>query len=88
VTVVFLDSFLRDVRKLRDATVRHAIAKAITGVERAAAVDGTRSLKRLSGHAHYYRIRIGDWRVGLKIELDTVTFVRCLHRREVYRFFP
>jgi mRNA interferase RelE/StbE len=51
-------------------------------------VASIRGVKRLSGQTDYYRIRIGDWRIGLKIVGNTVTFVRWLHRREVYRYFP
>jgi mRNA interferase RelE/StbE len=36
----------------------------------------------------YYRIRLGDYRVGLKIENNTVCFVRFLHRKDIYRYFP
>jgi mRNA interferase RelE/StbE len=85
---VFLGSFLRDVKKLRDAPTRRRVAAAIENVERARTIEQINSLKRLSGSSQYYRIRIGDWRIGLKIEREVVTFVRCLHRREVYRFFP
>jgi mRNA interferase RelE/StbE len=35
-----------------------------------------------------YSIRIGDYRIGLALEKDTLVFVRCLHRKEIYRFFP
>jgi mRNA interferase RelE/StbE len=84
----FLASFLSDVKKVRDGQVRRAVAGAIENVEQAADIEDIRSLKRLSGQRNYYRIRIGDWRIGVRIEADEVTFVRCLHRREVYRFFP
>ncbi|MBP1468695.1 type II toxin-antitoxin system RelE/ParE family toxin [Candidatus Chloroploca sp. M-50] len=36
----------------------------------------------------YYRIRIGDYRLGLFVEDDTITVVRFLHRRDIYRYFP
>ncbi len=85
---IFLGSFLSDVKKIREARMRRAIADAIQNVESVDSVEKIRSIKRLSGHREYYRIRVGDWRVGLKINDNTVTFVRCLHRREVYRFFP
>jgi mRNA interferase RelE/StbE len=84
----FLASFLADVKKLRDGKVQHSVAQVIKRVERAIALADIPSLKRLSGHHNYFRIRIGDWRIGLKVERDTVIFVRCLHRREIYRFFP
>ena len=84
----FLASFLHDVRKLRDAKVRLAVARAIENVDRAAVIEHVKGIKRLSGQAGYYRIRIGEWRIGLYVSGETVTFVRCLHRREVYRYFP
>lgn len=36
----------------------------------------------------YYRIRVGDYRLGLALEGDTVILVRFLHRKEIYRYFP
>jgi mRNA interferase RelE/StbE len=88
VKTAFLTSFLRDVKKLRDAKVRQAVAAAIAEVEEATTPEQISSLKRLSGQRDYSRIRIGDWRIGLLMRGDTVTFVRCLNRREIYRFFP
>jgi len=36
----------------------------------------------------YYRIRLGDYRLGFVFERGAVTFVRCLNRKEIYRYFP
>ena len=36
----------------------------------------------------YFRIRIGDFRIGLRLENDTLIFVRCLNRKDIYRYFP
>jgi mRNA-degrading endonuclease RelE of RelBE toxin-antitoxin system len=87
-TTAFLESFLKDVRKLRDAKVKRAVTSTIENVESADTLHEIRQLKRLSGYKDFYRIRIGDWRIGLKVSASTVIFVRCLHRREVYRYFP
>lgn len=61
---VFHASFLRDVKKIRDARIQRAVAAAIVNVEEAASIDHVRALKRLSGHSQFYRIRVGDWRLG------------------------
>ena len=84
----FLGSFLSDVKKLRDAKTQQAVAAAIENVEGVRSIQEIRGVKRLSGHQHYFRIRVGDWRIGLIIENDVATFVRCLNRREIYRYFP
>jgi mRNA interferase RelE/StbE len=31
---------------------------------------------------------VGDYRIGISVEGDEVEFVRCLHRRDIYRYFP
>lgn len=46
--------------------------------------------QKLSGYSHYYKIRMGDYRIGLRIdgEGQLIEFRRVLHRREIYRKFP
>jgi mRNA interferase RelE/StbE len=46
------------------------------------------NLKKVSGGSNFYRVRVGDYRLGIALEEDTVEFVRCLHRRDIYRYFP
>jgi mRNA interferase RelE/StbE len=45
-------------------------------------------LEKLSGYQHYYKIRFGNYRVGIKLEVETLTFERVLHRKEIYKLFP
>ncbi|MFH0795098.1 MAG: type II toxin-antitoxin system RelE/ParE family toxin [bacterium] len=84
----FRGSFAKDIRKLRDESLKRKLRHLIETVERASRLDGIPNLKRLTGKASCCRIRLGDYRVGLAIEADTVVFVRFLHRREIYRYFP
>ena len=45
-------------------------------------------LKKLRGGERYYRIRLGEYRIGLILEGDKVVFVRFLPRKDIYRYFP
>ncbi|WP_293298820.1 type II toxin-antitoxin system RelE/ParE family toxin [Pedobacter sp. UBA4863] len=45
-------------------------------------------LEKLSGYQHYYKIRFGNYRVGIKLEEETLIFERVLHRKEIYKLFP
>ncbi|MDQ3397049.1 MAG: hypothetical protein M3511_04640 [Deinococcota bacterium] len=45
-------------------------------------------IEKLKGSGAYYRIRFGDYRVGLRLEGDTLVFERALHRGDIYRVFP
>lgn len=60
----------------------------IEEVEASGSLQDLPSVKKLSGGEALYRIRVGDYRIGIAVEQDTVVFVRCLHRREIYRYFP
>ncbi len=60
----------------------------IEDVEQVEAVTDLANLKQLKAEGSYYRIRTGDYRIGITIEDDLITFVRVLHRKEIYRFFP
>ncbi len=60
----------------------------IKTVESAAALSDVPNLKKMSGAGGYYRVRIGDYRIGLFVEGEEVEFVRVLHRKDMYRHFP
>lgn len=84
----FTGSFLRDVRKLPDDAIREQVRNAIELVQAAPDVRSVPNLKKLSGGGPYFRIRAGEYRIGVIIQEDVVTFVRVLPRRDIYRYFP
>lgn len=84
----FRTSFERDLRKVRDRQVLTRVAAAIREIEGAESLGDLRSVKPLVGSPGFYRIRIGDYRLGMLVEGEAVEIVRFLHRREVYRYFP
>ena len=86
--VTFFKSFVRDLKKIKDDTVLERVRKAIERVEAAADYQTVGDLKKLSGTENCYRIRVGEYRLGVILEADTMGFVRCLPRRDLYRFFP
>jgi len=84
----FRKSFARDLKKIKDQALLLGVRQAIEQVEAVADLRAVSYLKKLSGTGYYYRIRVGDYRLGVAIEGDTVEFVRCLPRRDLYRYFP
>ena len=85
---VFTGSFLRDLKKLPDDEIRKQVRVAILSVEAAPDLRSIPNLKKLGARGPYYRIRVGEYRIGLRIENDLATFVRVLNRKEIYRYFP
>jgi len=45
-------------------------------------------IKAMKGYSDRYRIRIGDYRIGIEVNGDVIEVMRVLHRREFYRYFP
>jgi mRNA interferase RelE/StbE len=87
-TTAFRKSFTQDLKKIRNQSLLKRVQQVIKRVEAADAFNDVSNLKKLSGAENCYRIRVGDYRIGIYVEADTVEFVRCLHRRELYRYFP
>jgi mRNA interferase RelE/StbE len=84
----FRESFDQDLSALTDAGLRRRIRRVIEQVEAAQTFQQIPNLKRLDARGKYYRIRVGDYRIGFVFEQSAVTFVRCLNRKEIYRYFP
>jgi len=84
----FRKSFTRDLKKIRDNDILARVRQVIEEVEAATDLQGIGNLKKMSGTTDFYRIRIGDYRIGAAVEGDTFEFVRCLARRDLYRYFP
>lgn len=86
--VSFRETFSRDLRAVKDKSLLRRVKAVIEEFEHAQRLDEVTGLKKLKGGGSYFRVRVGDYRVGLKVEGDSVTFMRFLDRKEIYRAFP
>ena len=86
----FKDSFLKDIRSIKDKKLLSRLEQFILTVESVDNLSQIPNLKKLKGQKNkvYYRSRVGNYRVGLVIKQDIVIFVRFLDRKEIYRYFP
>ena len=64
------------------------IEKAIIQVENVKTTIDINQLKKLKGYKSAFRIKVGDYRIGLFIENDVIEFARILHRKDIYNLFP
>ena len=82
-------SFQKDTRRIKDKSILQRIAKTIANIQRAKNLEDIKDLKKIRGTHSMYRIRIGDYRLGIIItDTAVVEFVRCLHRKDIYKYFP
>jgi len=68
--------------------VKCALLDVIDEVKLAGNLRELKSLKKLKGFKNYYRIRVGDYRLGFSYDDQTIFFIRFLSRKDIYKFFP
>jgi mRNA interferase RelE/StbE len=87
--VEFDSSFLKSLSKIKDQTILQRIKKAIIELEESTDLKKVRNLRKLTGYKNYFRIRIGDFRLGFEsINDDNVRLIIISHRKDIYRNFP
>lgn len=86
--VEFKGSFLKDLKNIKDKNLLSRVQAAILMVEQAGTIQEVVNCTKLQGSNNYYRMRIGDFRIGLAVEDDVATFVRFLSRGDIYKHFP
>ena len=86
--VEFSNGFARDIGRIRNQSIRERIEKAIEQIERIDNFKEASNIKKLRVSGNHFRIRVGNYRLGFRLENDTVVFTRCLLRRDFYQRFP
>lgn len=86
--ITFSGYFNRQLKKIKDKIVLEDVYTAILNVESALNKKEINNLKKLSGYDHTYRIKIGQYRIGITIENDIVDFCAVAHRKDIYKLFP
>jgi mRNA interferase RelE/StbE len=84
----FHDSFGKDIGKIKDKSAKSDCLELIGKMKELDSLANLPGLKKLAGFKYFYRIRIGDYRVGIEYRNSKVIFKRFLHRKDVYKYFP
>jgi mRNA interferase RelE/StbE len=64
--VRFDKSFVKALDRIQDPNVLKRIESVLLKAEKASALSELTNLKKLKGYTSYYRIKIGDYRLGLE----------------------
>jgi mRNA interferase RelE/StbE len=86
--VLFKASFKKDLKRIKDPRLLAKIGDLIDHVKAVEVPVEIGNLSKLKGHDDFYRIRLGNFRIGVRITAEGVIFIRCLHRKDIYNFFP
>lgn len=80
-------SFIKDVKK-SPLDIQSQVKALIGSIEAVERLSDLQHVKKMTGFSDAYRIRLGEYRVGILMRDNLVVLARILHRREVYRYFP
>jgi mRNA interferase RelE/StbE len=86
--VEFDVSFEKSIFKLKDRLVAKKVLQLIENFEHARTISEIPNIKKLKGFAAYYRVRVGDYRIGLeKTDERTIRLIIICHLKDIYRLF-
>lgn len=86
---VYTQTFLKELAKL-PPEIRQRVERIVFGKEIESDPQLGGRVQQLVGYRGYFKIRVGNYRIGLRIdsEKQTIEFRRVLHRKDIYRRFP
>ena len=86
--IIYLNSFLKDLKKVQDKKLLQKVKAILLELNSAKDLSTIPNSKKLSGHPFAYRIRIGDYRLGLFYSEEKLTIARFVKRNNIYKLFP
>ena len=87
--VEYRQLFLKDLKKLKKQPVYQRVLNlAFEILPNTEDLKDLSNVKAMKGYPNRYRIRVGDYRVGIEVSGEQLEMMRVLHRREFYRYFP
>lgn len=81
-------TFLKDINKIKDKIILNSLQETITNLKDVSSPSGIANLKKLSGNKNFFRISIGNYRLGISIINNELNLIRFLHRKDIYKYFP
>lgn len=86
--VIFLRSFLTDIKKLNDKKLKLKIKEFILELENSQTLEDVGNIKKMKGFSTAFRWRTGDYRLGFYKNENSIELSRFLKRSDIYKVFP
>ena len=89
ITCLYKKTFLKDLTKLPSDYQERVENLVFEDIPQTDNISAIAEMKRMKGYKDYYRIRIGDYRIGCKVERQgKIIFYRVKSRSDIYKIFP
>lgn len=86
--IVYSKAIVKDVRKIKNQKLIDEIELTIKNIKHAKTINEIPHLLKMKGHSSAYRIRIGDFRLGIYAGNESVELARFVKRNDIYKVFP
>jgi mRNA interferase RelE/StbE len=86
--VVYLNSYLRSIKKIKNKDLIIKLNMTIENIEKAKTLTEIENIKKLSGFTNCYRIKIDNYRIGIVLKDTIVVLVQFQNRKDIYNKFP
>lgn len=85
--VIFAKFFSKDLEKIKDATLKKEIIRAIIAFENSENILLISNVIKMKGHPEAYRMRIEKYRLGFYFDGETIELNRFVKREDIYKLF-
>ena len=87
--LIYSKTFLKDLAKVVPVKRRVQIEEFVfEELPKFSSIEAVGNFEKMRGYRGYYKIRFGDFRIGVFSNDATVELKRVLNRKEIYKFFP
>ncbi len=88
ILATYKKTFIKDLEKLPPDIKRKVQALVFKTILTYSSPFEIPHLKKIKGFTKYYRIRAGEYRIGIAIDGQKIIFYRALPRKDIYKYFP
>ncbi|MDM8566938.1 type II toxin-antitoxin system RelE/ParE family toxin [Candidatus Halobeggiatoa sp. HSG11] len=86
--ISYESSFEKDLKHIKDKKLFARVKQIIEEIKQSDDLDDIKNMKKMKGYDTFYRIRLGNYRMGIEVVEEEVIITRLLHRKDIYRYFP
>jgi mRNA interferase RelE/StbE len=87
--ITYTKTFLKDLAKVIPVKRRRQIEKFVfEDLPILSSIENAGNVEKMTGYKNHYKVRFGDYRVGIFKNNSTPELQRVLNRKEIYKFFP
>lgn len=87
--VEFDKSFIRYLKKINDKSTLSRVESLINKLEFVKSLSDIPEINMLTGFKNYYKVRIGDHRIGFeKVGTNKIRLIIIANRKDIYKRFP